>query len=264
MSDLKSEQGCKENEIDAEEATEVILDDESPNSSEPTEKVNEKDDETTTKAISDLNSKQGCKENENDAEEATEVVVNLESCNISEPTVSNDADKAATEKVLQRHSDIESKVLVHSSQLGQDMETLKNKDELANKIEDEKESADKVETREEQQKAPQSNFVTIFATAIIGNSNCSQVSSVEISALRSILKSKDHLCRNINYVNFRNPQTFRLNTGRYEHSVQVELDVNTANLWESGRSYIFHHLGKDTWSLEDGATISMIRIHQRH
>ena len=47
MSDLKSEQGCKENEIDAEEATEVIVDDECPNSSEPTEKVNEKDDETT-------------------------------------------------------------------------------------------------------------------------------------------------------------------------------------------------------------------------
>ena len=47
MSDLKSEQGCKENECDAEEATEVIVDDECPNSSEPTEKVNEKDDETT-------------------------------------------------------------------------------------------------------------------------------------------------------------------------------------------------------------------------
>ena len=153
-------------------------------------------------------------------------------------------------------------VVEHSIQLGQeDMDTLKNEDTLTNKVETE--SADIDETKKEEKKAPQSSHVTIFATAIFGNSNCSQVGSSEISALSSILKSKEHLCRNISYVNFFNLQTFRLNSGKYEHSIQVEIDVNTANLWESGRSYIFHHLGKDTWSLKDGVTISLIRIHQK-
>ena len=83
------------------------------------------------------------------------------------------------------------------------------------------------------------------------------------SALSNILKSKDHLCRNISNVNFRNLQTYRVRAGKFDHSIQLELSVNTANLWESGKSYIYHHLGKDIWTLNDGTAISIVRIHQK-
>ena len=89
------------------------------------------------------------------------------------------------------------------------------------------------------------------------------LTSAEIESLTSIIKSKDHLCRNICNVVFSNLRTFKLNSGKYEHSVQVEITVNTANLLENARSYIYHHLGKDTWTLRDGTAISLIRIHQK-
>ena len=108
-----------------------------------------------------------------------------------------------------------------------------------------------------------SPIAIIYAVAKFENSNASQISSVEVSALSNILKSKDHLCRNITNINFRNTQAYRTHSGKYEHSVQIEIAVNTVNLWESGRSYIYHHLGKDIWTLNDGTTISIVRIHQK-
>ena len=131
--------------------------------------------------------------------------------------------------------------------------TEKYKDEQANKI-----VANDVSKKEE---LPE--VATIFATAVITNSKSSQVTSADIGALSSILKSKDHLCRNISYLNYGNLRAFRLDNGNYEHSVQIEIDVKTSNLWESARSYIFHHLGRDVWTLNDDARISMIRIHQK-
>ena len=121
----------------------------------------------------------------------------------------------------------------------------------------------KSEVATETGKNGQAEITTIIATAVISNSNSSQVTTANIGDLSYILKSKDHLCRNISYLNFQNFRTFRLNNGNYEHSVQIEIGVRTGNLWESARSYIFHHLGRDTWTLNDGARISMIRIHQR-
>ena len=110
-------------------------------------------------------------------------------------------------------------------------------------------------------KQPDSPIVTIAAVAKV-YSNANQISTVEVSALSNILKSKDHLCRNITRVNLGTIQTYRDHRGKFEHSIFLELDVNTANLWESGRSYIYHHLGRDTWTLNAGTTISLVRIHQ--
>ena len=105
--------------------------------------------------------------------------------------------------------------------------------------------------------------VTIFATAVISDALDSHATSSDVGALSSILKCKDHLCRNISYVNFSALGTQQLNSGKFEHSLQVEIDVNTANLWENPRSYIFHHLGRDRWTLRDGSSINLIRIHQK-
>ena len=110
-------------------------------------------------------------------------------------------------------------------------------------------------------KEPDFPIVTIAAVAKM-YSSVNQISNVEVSTLTNILRSKDHLCRNITRVNLGNIQTYRDHRGIYEHSIYLELDVNTANLWESGRSYIYHHIGKDTWTLNAGTTISFVRIHQ--
>ena len=104
----------------------------------------------------------------------------------------------------------------------------------------------------------------MFATAIFSNSNKDRVTENEIGALSSVLRSKDHLCRNIKYIDNRNIRTTYLgNPGKYEHSLQVEVDVDTTNLWENARSYLYHHLGKDSWTLGDGTNICLIRIHQK-
>jgi hypothetical protein len=105
--------------------------------------------------------------------------------------------------------------------------------------------------------------VTVFATAVIDNSSRSQVTSTEINTLTSIIKSKDHLNRNIKFIDYRLIGTQHLGSGKFNHSLQVEMDVDTLNLWENDRSYLHHHLGKDTWTLQDGTFISLIRIHQK-
>ena len=107
-------------------------------------------------------------------------------------------------------------------------------------------------------------IVTVYATAVFGNSSKDRVTEAEIGALSSVLRSKDHLCRNIKYIDYRNIRTTYLeNLRKYEHSLQVEMDVDTANLWENARSYLYHHLGKDSWTLGDETNMSLIRIHQK-
>ena len=129
-------------------------------------------------------------------------------------------------------------------------------------VKDEK-AGNNVLANDNSKKGGESEIATIFATAVISNSNSSQVTPENISALSSILKNKDHLCRNISYLNYRSHGTLRLSNGNYEHSVQIEMDVKTGNLWESARSYIYHHLGRDVWTLNDGPSISILRIHQK-
>ena len=107
-------------------------------------------------------------------------------------------------------------------------------------------------------------IVTVYATAVFGNSSKDRVTETEIGALSSVLRSKDHLCRNIKYLDYRNIRTTYLeNLRKYEHSLQVEIDIDTANLWENARSYLYHHLGKDSWTLGDETNMSLIRIHQK-
>ena len=104
---------------------------------------------------------------------------------------------------------------------------------------------------------------TIYATAIISNVQECQVTSVHLQGLRSIFLSKDHLSRNVSNWNHGRHQVYRLNSGKYELALQLVIEVETTNLWESSRSYLFHHLGRDRWTLSDGSTIELARIHQK-
>ena len=107
------------------------------------------------------------------------------------------------------------------------------------------------------------SLVKVFATVVIANALESQETEADIGTLASILKCKDHLCRNILNTTYNHLRTYQLNSGKYEHSLQWEIIVKTANLWENARSYIHHHLGRDTWNSRDGTSISLVRIHMK-
>ena len=82
--------------------------------------------------------------------------------------------------------------------------------------------------------------------------------------LGRFLTNKDHLLRNIaNFkFNYLSSREFRLN--KFKHTVEVEVNVKTANLWEGARSYVWKHLVSDnTWSRGNGTQITLVRIHQK-
>ena len=51
--------------------------------------------------------------------------------------------------------------------------------------------------------------------------------------LFSIIKSKDYLIRNIKYIDYRLIGTQPFGSGKFDNSLQVEIDVDTLNLWEN-------------------------------
>ena len=128
---------------------------------------------------------------------------------------------------------------------------------------DPEEIRDKVNQLDTEPKPVRSAVETVFATAVIGDTDTSNVTNVQLNALLSIIRSKEHLSRNITSVNIGSVQSYQLGRGKFEHVLQIMIHVNTANLWENARSYIFHHLGRDIWNLRDGTEVKLKRIHQK-
>ena len=81
-------------------------------------------------------------------------------------------------------------------------------------------------------------------------------------SLEDVLRCKDHLCKNIKDVNFDDVQSTG-NRSSFKHLLSVILLVDTAGLWESARRYIHHHLGRGSWTFENGAKMKFTRIHQK-
>ena len=104
---------------------------------------------------------------------------------------------------------------------------------------------------------------TVFVTAVISHSSSSQVTDSDINYLLRIIRSKEHLNQNIISVDLGSVQSFKENSSKFEHKVQLMVHVKTINLWENSRSYIYHHSGKDIWTLRDGTEVSLRRIHQK-
>ena len=90
----------------------------------------------------------------------------------------------------------------------------------------------------------------------------SKLSDTEIKGLEDVLRCKDHLCKNIKDVNFDGVQSTG-NRSSFKHLLSVILLVDTAGLWESARRYIHHHLGRGSWTFENGAKMKFTRIHQK-
>ena len=141
---------------------------------------------------------------------------------------------------------------------------VETKEAEVNKVvkSDPEEIRDKVNQLDTEPKPVRSAVETVFATAVIGDTDTSNVTNVQLNALLSIIRSK-HLSRNITSVNIGSVQSYQLGRGKFEHVLQIMIHVNTANLWENARSYIFHHLGRDIWNLRDGTEVKLKRIHQK-
>ena len=125
----------------------------------------------------------------------------------------------------------------------------------------------KTETTETKELSPEKESIparpsveTVFATAVISHSNSSQVTNSDVNYLLRIIRSKEHLNQNILSVDLGSVQSFREDGSKFEHKVQVMVHVKTINLWENSRSYIYHHLGKDIWTLRDGTEVSLFAI----
>ena len=103
--------------------------------------------------------------------------------------------------------------------------------------------------------------VTIYATAVIDNSPNAALTNEDVGSLAKILGNKDHLVNNIANFEYSYLSSKELRS-KFKHTVGLVIFVKTCNLWEGGRSYIWKHLGGDTWTLKNGSEVNIMRIHQ--
>ena len=102
----------------------------------------------------------------------------------------------------------------------------------------------------------------ICPVAVSGNSPNDTFMQDEIESLYRFITSKDHLQRNIKNIKMNYLSTKYIRNS-FEHLVEVKLFVNTDQLWESPRNYIWKHLGNDSvWTRGNGTEIRLTRIHQ--
>ena len=95
------------------------------------------------------------------------------------------------------------------------------------------------------------------ATAIIDDSpNQTLTNHDDVHASIKILTNN---IANIEYA-YLSSREFKKN---FKHTIGLAISVRTSNLWEGARNYIWKHIGRDTWTLRNGAEVNMVRIHQK-
>ena len=104
--------------------------------------------------------------------------------------------------------------------------------------------------------------VQIHVTAIIDNSPNEALTNDDINSVAKILTNRDHLAQNIVNIEYSYVSTREFGE-KFKHSVGIVLSVQTCNLWEGARSYIYRHTGRDTWTLRNGSVVDIVRIHQK-
>ena len=98
--------------------------------------------------------------------------------------------------------------------------------------------------------------VTIHATAVIENSPFQCFCQDELDSIVRFVTNKDHLRKNVANIKYCNAST-RVQNGALMHFVQIEILVNVESLWESPRSYLWKHVGQDSWERGNGSTIKL-------
>ena len=104
--------------------------------------------------------------------------------------------------------------------------------------------------------------VKIYATAVIDNSPNEAITNDDINSVSKILTNRDHLAQNIVNIEYTYVSTREFRE-KFKHSVGLVISVQTCNLWEGARSYIYKHTGRDTWTLRNGSVVDIVRIHQK-
>ena len=112
-------------------------------------------------------------------------------------------------------------------------------------------------------KPAQSVIAPVFATAIIKGSPFSTFATEELDSLVRFLTDKEHLKRNILNIEYGLTSSRECSDKSYQHVVSLKLTVSTASLWESPRSYLWKHIGQNTWTRGNGSEINVIKIHQK-
>ena len=104
--------------------------------------------------------------------------------------------------------------------------------------------------------------VTVWSKIHFDNCCNKALTSNHLKSLEGIIFRKDHLRQNIKSIEYGHYGTERCSDGaKYDHTLDVKLGVYTERLWETPRSYIWRHMGQDTWTFQDGMQICMNRIH---
>ena len=118
---------------------------------------------------------------------------------------------------------------------------------------------DKVETTEVVEKVD--SVVVVHATATFENCPDSELYQEYVESLSRFIFSKEHLKRNICKVetSYISSRQFRNNT--FTHIMSVKISVMTGGLWEGPRSYLWRHLGDDTWTRGNETKIRLVKIH---
>ena len=111
---------------------------------------------------------------------------------------------------------------------------------------------------------PRNDLVQIKATLQIFSKRKAKLTKLEFDRMRGVLHNKEHLCRNITEVDFESHQSYRDTVdGGFMHLVPAILDVSTKHLWESAQSYVYHNLGRQSWTLDEDSSLKLIRIHEK-
>ena len=97
---------------------------------------------------------------------------------------------------------------------------------------------------------------------MIDNSPNEALTNDDINSVAKILTNRDHLAQNIVNIEYSYVSTREFRE-KFKHSVGIVISVQTCNLWEGARSYIYRHTGRDTWTLRNGSVVDIVRIHQK-
>ena len=110
---------------------------------------------------------------------------------------------------------------------------------------------------------PVSEVVIIHGTAVIEDSPFNTFVNEELDSLVRFITSKEHLQNNIKNIEYTHLSTREFRHGKFKHIVALKIHVKTSSLWESPRSYLWRHIGNDTWTRGNGSTINVTKIHQK-
>ena len=86
----------------------------------------------------------------------------------------------------------------------------------------------------------------------------------DLDTIKGIIFRHDHLKQNIRNVEFGNYTTRKSSDENlFHHRLDMKLCVDTSNLWEGARKYVWKFLGQHEWKVDGGTMLTVNRIHMK-